>query len=73
MTEPSWIASFFKNCVKMQKDSVSYIRMDKDNWTQFDLFHQTHYCEISLLIFGLLSKQEIDLCGERGLLDCPIF
>ena len=35
MMELSWIASFFKNCVKMQKVSASYIRMDKENWTQF--------------------------------------
>ena len=34
MMEPSWIASFFKNYVKQQKDSASYIRMDKENWTQ---------------------------------------
>lgn len=34
MMELSWIASFSKNCVKQQKDSASYIRMDKENWTQ---------------------------------------
>lgn len=37
MMELSWIASFFKNCVKQQKDSASYIRMDKENWTQLRL------------------------------------
>ena len=40
-----------------------------------DLFHQTHYFEISLLFSRFLSKQEvyIDLCMEMGLSDCPMF
>lgn len=76
LTEQPWIASFFKNCqyagIMILQVTSEWIKKIGHN---FNLFHQTYYFEISLLLFWLLSKQQMcmDLHVEKGLSDCSIF